>query len=65
MPWLNEVAVMKVAGHVFNKDNYPSSLAETKDAWKKFIENLKRNKEKIEADTLNPNSSLNKDIDDN
>ena len=64
IPWLNEVSLPSKFGYSINKDNFPSSLAETKNAWKKFIENLKRNKEKIEADTLNLNSSLNKDIDD-
>ena len=62
LPWLNEVAVMKVAGHVFNKDNYPKSLANEKDAWKKFIENINANIERIKKDTLNPDSTLEADI---
>ena len=70
LPWLNEVAVMKVAGHVFNKDNYPESLVNEKDAWKKFIENIIGDKEKkiegnierIKKDTLNPDSTLEADI---
>ena len=66
LPWLNEVAVMKVFGKVFNKDNYPLSLQKEKDIWKKFIESIKNNEnfERIKADTLNPNSELLKEIDD-
>lgn len=71
LPWLNEVAVMKVAGRVFNKDNYPLSLQSEKDIWKKFIENIRGDKEKnikgnierIKKDTLNPDSTLIADID--
>ena len=37
LPWLNEVAVMKVFGKVFNKDNYPLSLQKEKDIWKKLM----------------------------
>jgi hypothetical protein len=70
LPWLNEVAVTKVAGHVFNKDNYPLSLQSEKDIWKKFIENIRGDKEKniegnierIKKDTLNPDSTLESDI---
>ena len=70
LPWLNEVAVRKVAGHVFNKDNYPFSLQSEKDIWKKFIENIigdkekkiKGNIERIKKDTLNPDSTLEADI---
>jgi hypothetical protein len=62
LPWLNEVAVTKVAGHVFNKDNYPLSLQSEKDIWKKFIENIRGNIERIKKDTLNPDSILESDI---
>jgi len=70
LPWLNEVAVMKVAGHVFNKDNYPLSLQSEKAIWKKFIENvigdkeqkIEGNIERIKKDTLNPDSTLETDI---
>lgn len=62
LPWLNEVAVRKVAGHVFNKDNYPLSLKSEKDIWKIFIENIKGNIERIKKDTLNPDSTLEADI---
>jgi hypothetical protein len=70
LPWLNEVAVMKVAGRVFNKDNYPLSLQNEKAIWKKFIENIIGDKEKkiegnierIKKDTLNPDSTLETDI---
>jgi hypothetical protein len=70
LPWLNEVAVRKVAGQVFNKDNYPFSLQSEKAIWKKFIENIIGDKEKkiegnierIKKDTLNPDSTLEADI---
>jgi hypothetical protein len=64
LPWLNEVAVTKVAGHVFNKDNYPLSLQSEKDIWKKFIENIRGDIERIKKDTLNPDSTLETDIKD-
>jgi len=63
LPWLNEVAVPKIAGKVFDKDNYPLSLQTEKDIWKKFIENIRTNINRIKADTLNPDSKLEEEID--
>lgn len=62
LPWLNEVSLPSKFGIVFNKDNFPSSLVETKNQWKTFINNLKGNIVKIKADTLNQESSLLEDI---
>ena len=62
LPWLNEVSLPSKFGIVINKDNFPSSLAETKEAWKEFIKNINDNIDRIKADTLNEGSSLEQDI---
>lgn len=62
LPWLNEVSLPSKFGIVINKDNFPSSLAETKEAWTEFIKNINDNIGRIKADTLNQESSLEKDI---
>jgi len=51
LPWLNKIS-----------ETYSSSIRKTKKAWKKFIDNLKNNFEKIKKDTFNNNSSLITDI---
>lgn len=61
IPWLNEV-YKKDGNIILEKDNYPSSLKNTKYEWKKFIENLKLNIEQIKADTINTKSTLIEDI---
>ncbi len=61
IPSLNEV-YKKDGNIILDKDNYPSTLKNTKKNWKKFIENIKKNIKRIKADTLNPKSSLIKDI---
>ena len=62
IPWLNEV-YKKDGNIILEKDNYPSTLKNTKQEWKIFIKNLKLNIEKIKADTINQKSSLIEDID--
>lgn len=62
LPWLNEVSLPKIRTLTYNKDNYPSSLADTKQVWEKFIKNLRENSNRIKADTLNHNSELDNDI---
>jgi len=62
LPWLNEVSLPSKFGIVINKDNFPSSLAETKNAWTTFIENITTNIQRIKDDTLNKESSLEQDI---
>lgn len=62
IPWLNEF-YKKDGNIILEKDNYPTTLKNTKYEWKKFIKNLKLNIEQIKADTINQNSSLIEDID--
>jgi cation transport regulator ChaC len=62
LPWLNEVSLPSKFGIVVNKDNYPASLLDTKEAWSKFIQNINNNIQKIKDDTLNQESSLQQDI---
>lgn len=61
IPSLNEV-YKKDGNIILDKDNYPSTLKNTKKNWKKFIENIKKNTKQIKADTLNPKFSLVHDI---
>lgn len=61
IPWLNEIFKLD-DNIILEKDNYPTTLKNTKYEWKKFIENLKLNIEQIKADTINPKSSLLEDI---
>jgi hypothetical protein len=62
LPWLNEVAVPKIAGMIINKDNYPESYEKTIASWEKFIDNLYTKFVKIKKDTLNDESTLIQDI---
>jgi hypothetical protein len=62
LPWLNEVSLPNPGGIVSNKDNYPESLEKTITKWNIFITNLRKNINKIKADTLNTKSSLLEDI---
>ena len=61
-PWLNEVAVPKIAGMIINKDNYPESYEKTIASWEKFIDNLHTKFVNIKKDTLNDESTLIQDI---
>ena len=63
LPWMNEVSAPKIGSIIINKDNYPTSFDKTKESWSIFIQNLTFVlSNDIEADTLNPDSTLVEDI---
>ena len=61
LPWLNEVAVMKIFGKIANSNNYPVSLENTRTKWNQFIDNLRaisRQNGKLKNDVCNPLCNL-------